>query len=180
MKKRKHSKIDQLPGAIKDAVEQMMQANFTYAEIVNYLKQQGHPISISSVCRHAQNLNATLQTLRMAQENFRVIMEEVGKYPQLDTGEGIIRLLSHQVIEAINKTPEERWAAIDPEKLIRQATGLVRAASYKSNVDLKNKDILEAGFEQVKVLVFESMAKERPELYKEVAAYLNEKGGELK
>lgn len=172
MDRRKHSNIDKLPGDIKEAVEQMMQSDFTYREIADYIKQQGFPASISSVCRHAKSLNATVQTLRMAQENFRVIMEEVNKYPGLDTGEGIIRLLSHQVIESINKMPEERWSTLDPEALIRQATGLVRAASYKANVDLKNKEILDAGLEQVKVLVFESMAKERPDLYREVSAFL--------
>jgi hypothetical protein len=179
MIRRKHSKIDKLPDKLKDDVEQMMQTNFTYAEIADYIKRNGYDISIASVCRHAGNLNKTLQTLRMAQENFRVIMEEVNRYPQLDTSEGIIRLLSHQVLEAINNTPKERWAAIDPSKLIRQATALVRTASYKNNVDLKNKDILDAGFEQVKVLVFEAMAKERPDLYKEVSGFLATKGETL-
>ena len=179
MAKRKHSNIDKLPDPIKDTVEQMMQSNFTYAEIADYIKQQGFPASISSICRHAKTLNATVQSLRMAQENFRVIMEEVNRYPGLDTGEGIIRLLSHQVIDTINKMPEERWATINPEDLIRQATSLVRAASYKQRVDLQNKDVLDAGLEQVKVLVFESMSKERPDLYKEVAAFLASKGDSL-
>ena len=42
----------------------------------------------------------------MAQENFRVIMEEINKYPALDTSEGIIRLLSHNVLESIQNTSE--------------------------------------------------------------------------
>jgi hypothetical protein len=40
------------------------------------------------------------------------------------------------VIESINKMPEEAWSTISPEKLIRQATGLVRAASYKATCDV--------------------------------------------
>lgn len=50
---------------------------------------------------------------------------------------------------------------------------MIRAASYKKNMDLRNKDILDAGFEQVKTMVFEAMAKEQPELYHKVAAFLN-------
>jgi len=172
---RKHSKIDKLPPDLRDTVEQMMQSNFTYAEIADYIKNNGFEISITSVYRHANNLNATVETLRMAQENFRVVMDEIAKYPQLDTTEGIIRLLSHQVMEAIQNTTEDQWKDIDPLKLVGQATNLVKAASYKANTDIKNKDILDAGLEQVKVLVFESMAKEQPELYKQVSKFLSDK-----
>ncbi|MEG2286059.1 MAG: phage protein Gp27 family protein [Eubacterium sp.] len=174
-KNRKHSKIDKLPENIKDTVEQMMQADFTYNEIADYIRDCGFEISTTSVWRHATNLNATVETLRMAQENFRVIMDEIAKYPQLDTSEGIIRLLSHHVIEAINNTNEEQWKEIDPMKLIQQANALVRASSYKSNMDIKNKDIMDAGLEQVKTLVFEAMARENPKLYSEVTQFLKTK-----
>ncbi len=176
--RRKHSIIDKLPSDLKAAVEQMMMNDFTYAEIADFIQSQGYEISVSSVWRHASTLNATVQSLRMASENFRVMMEEVAKYPQLDTTEGIIRLLSHQVFEAIVKQPEDKWADIDPADLIKQASALVRAASYKRNIDLKNASILEAGYEQVKVLVFEAMAQENPELYKQVSKFLESKKSE--
>lgn len=179
-KNRKHSKIDKLPADIKETVEQMMQADFTYAEIADYIRDCGFEISTTSVWRHASNLNATVETLRMAQENFRVIMDEIARYPQLDTSEGIIRLLSHHVLEAINNMGEEQWQNIDPIKLINQSNALVRAAAYKNNMDLKNKDIMEAGMEQVKTLVFEAMARENPTLYTEVTQFLTEKQEALK
>lgn len=179
-KNRKHSKIDKLPEEIKDTVEQMMQADFTYNEIADYIRDCGFEISTTSVWRHATNLNATVETLRMAQENFRVIMDEIARYPQLDTSEGIIRLLSHHVIEAINNTEEAHWKNIDPMKLIQQANALVRASSYKANMDIKNKDIMDAGLEQVKTLVFEAMARENPTLYTEVSQFLNKQQEVLK
>ena len=179
-KNRKHSKIDKLPADIKETVEQMMQADFTYAEIADYIRDCGFEISVTSVWRHATNLNATVETLRMAQENFRVIMDEIARYPQLDTSEGIIRLLSHHVLEAINNMDEEQWQNIDPIKLINQSNALIRAASYKNNMDLKNKDIMEAGMEQVKTLVFEAMARENPKLDAEVTKFLSEKQEDLK
>lgn len=175
-KNRKHSIIDKLPEAIKNTVEDMIKSDFTYAQIADYIKQQtGNEISITSVWRHASNLNETIETLRMAQENFRVIMEEIQKYPQLDTTEGIIRLLSHYVLETIHSTPEERWQTIDPAALIQTATSLVKAAAYKNNMDIKNKDILDAGYEQVKVMMFEALSKERPELYTELSKFIDTK-----
>ena len=175
MANRKHSIIDSLPVTLKDAVEQMMQENFTYAEIADFIKQNGYEISTTSVWRYASNLNASIQQLKMAQENFRVIMDEIGKYPALDTTEGIIRLLSHNVLNTIQSAGEDYFKVIEPEKLIKQSTALIRAAAYKSNIDLKNKDILDAGFESVKTMVFEAMAKENPALYTQVVKFLDSK-----
>lgn len=175
-KRRKHSIIDKLSPELKATVEEMMKSDFTYQEIADYIKAQTEqPISVTSVWRYASALNESVETLRMAQENFRVIMEEINKYPALDTSEGIIRLLSHYVLESIQNTSEDKWQKLDPETLIKQATSLVKAASYKKNMDLKNENILNAGFEQVKSMVFEAMAKERPELYRDVAKFLDEK-----
>lgn len=178
-KRRKHSIIDKLNPELKATVEEMMKSDFTYQEIADYIKEQTEqPISVSSVCRYASNLNESVETLRMAQENFRVIMEEINKYPALDTSEGILRLLSHNVLESIQNTPEDKWQKMNPEALLKQATSLVKAAAYKKNMDLKNEDILNAGFEQVKTMVFEAMAKERPDLYKDVAKFLEQKRSE--
>lgn len=180
MGNRKRSKIDRLPGTLKDAIESMILCpeQFTYEDIVSYIHDNGYEISISSVWRHASNLRASLETLHMAQENFRVIMDEISRYPQLDTTEGIIRLLSHHVMEAVRHVDEEQWKNIDPIALMRQATSLTRAAAYKSKVDLENKDVLEAGLEAVKVLAFETMAKEDPELYSRFSEFLDGQHGE--
>ena len=177
--RRKHSLIDKLPTNLKDTVEQMMRTtDYTYAEIADFIRSQGFQSSISSVWRYASALNETVQTLNMAQENFRVMMEEIAKYPQLDTTEGIIRIMSHQMLDMIQKLPEEKLKEIDPVDLFRQATALTRAAAYKQKTDLANKSVLEAGYEQVKVLVFEAMAKENPDLYKQVSKFLEAKKSE--
>lgn len=177
-KNRKHSIIDRLPLEIKETVDEMVKADFTYRDIVDYIKSTGTQISIASVGRYAANLNETIQSLRMAQENFKAIMEETSKYPNLDVTDAIIRLLSNQMLEAINNTPEEDFKKVDVNSLMKNVPALGRAAAYKTNMDLKNKDILSAGFEQVKTLVFEAMAKERPELYEEVRKYLKDKEDE--
>lgn len=174
--RRRHFKINDLSPEIKTQVDEMLAANFTYGDIVEYIQSSSDmKISQMAISRYAQHLNKTIQTLRVAQENFRVIMEEINNYPSLDTSEGIIRLLAHNLLESIQNTPQEKWKNIEPEQLLKQATSLVKAASYKRNMDLKNEDILNAGFEQVKTMVFEAMARERPDLYKDVAKFLEEK-----
>lgn len=177
MNRRKHSKIDGLPDNLRLAVEQMMQADYTYQEIADYIADNGIEISVASVFRHARTLNKTVQDLRMVQENQRVIMEEIAKYPQFDPSEAIIRLVSHQMLEAIRTMTPDKLAKLEPDQLIKQATGLIRASAYKSRAEVLNMADLDAGLEKVKVLVFEAMSKEEPELYAQVSKFLAAKGG---
>ncbi len=179
-KNRKCSKIDRMPLKVKETVEQMMMnPTITYREIAEFIRDRGYEVSLSSVQRHAANLNETAKNLKMAQENFRIIMDEINKYPNLDTTEGIIRLLSNYTFEAINNTPEESWKELDPLKLMQQATALTRAAAYKSKIDIETKDMLDKGFDYVKDMIFEAMAAENPELYARVERFLQNKQKEL-
>ena len=177
---RKHSIIDKLPAEIKDTVDEMVRANFTYRDIVDYIKSTGNDISLASVGRYAANLNETVRSIRMAQENFRAIMEETERHPNLDATDGILCILSNQLLEAVNSLPEEQLQSADLNSLIKNSVALTKAVAYKKNIELKNKDILETGIEQVKSMIFEAMAEERPELYKEVMGFITAKQSKLK
>ncbi len=174
MKKRnrKHSIIDGLPSDLKDAVDEMIKANFPYHEIVEYIKKHGVNISISSVQRYASRLEETLRSLRLAQENFRAIMEETEKYPNLDITDGLLRLLSNQILGAINKLSEEQLEELDFETLSKNAVALTRAAAYKRNVDTKTKGTLENGADQFMSYIYETMAVKDPELLKKVKKFV--------
>ena len=174
-KNRKHSIIDGLPTDLKEAVEEMIKDNFTYREIVEYIRKQGFEISQSSVQRYASSLNETLQSLRLAQENFRAVMEETEKYKNLDVTDGILRLLSNQVFQNINNLSEEQMNDIDFETLMKNAVALTRAIAYKKKIDVDTQSVLENGMEQFQSALYETMAAERPDLYKEVKKFLKEK-----
>lgn len=174
-KNRKHSIIDGLPSELRDAVDEMIKSDFTYHEIVDYIKKNGVEISMSSVQRYASSLNETLQSLRLAQENFRAVMEETEKYKNLDVTDGILRLLSNQVFQAINQIPEEQVQNTDFETLMKNAVALTRAVAYKKKIDIDSKDALENGAEQFQGYIFEAMSEERPELYKELKKFIKEK-----
>ena len=174
-KNRKHSIIDGLPTDLKEAVEEMIKDNFTYREIVEYIRKQGFEISQSSVQRYASSLNETLQSLRLAQENFRAVMEETEKYKNLDVTDGILRLLSNQVFQNINNLSEEQMNDIDFETLMKNAVALTRAIAYKKKIDVDTQSVLENGMEQFQSALYETMAAESPDLYKEVKKFLKEK-----
>ncbi len=142
MRNRKHSKIDALPTDIKSAVEEMILGNFTYREVCDFVRDTANiTLSESAVCRYAQGLNATVQELRLASENMRTLTEEMAKYPQLDTTEGIARLISHKVLTAVRELDDGELKAADPLKLIDRCTSLIRAVAYKNENDIKVKNL---------------------------------------
>ncbi len=172
---RKHSKIDELTPELRETVEQMLLSGETYNTIVNYLQQQGVGLSVASVCRYARAYAANVEQLQIAQENFRHMMIELEKYPDLDTTEAISRIASQQMLTALAGASEEEWKAISPDKLIKQANGLIRAAAYKKRVETQNQDTADAGFDAIKGALFDTMQKDQPELYHKVMAYLQNK-----
>ena len=174
-KNRKHSIIDGLPSDLREAVDEMIKTDFTYHEIVEYIRKNGVEISMSSVQRYASGLNTTLESLRLAQENFHAVMEETEKYKNLDVTDGILRLLSNQIFQAINNLPSEQAQEVDFEMLMKNAVALTRAVAYKKKIDIDSQSVLENGADQFQSLIFEAMAEEDPDLYKRVKKFVKEK-----
>ena len=159
-RRRSTGKVDRLPPELKDTVEQMLLTGCTYKEIVAFLKANGEEMS------------------NVAQSNFSMLMDEMNRYPDLDTSEALIRLASHHVLNALTNVDEEQMKEVPIEKLIKETNGLIRAAAYKKRIEVQNKENYEAGLEAVQSMVFETMAKDDPELYHRVSAYLNKKKSE--
>lgn len=176
MGNRKHSKIDALPTDIKEAVEQMILGNYTYRDICNFVQETANvTLSQTAVCNYAKGLNATVQDLRLASENMRTLTEEMAKYPQLDTTEGIARLISHKVLQAVRELDDEALRTSDPLKLIDRCTGLIRAVAYKNENDTRTKNIKDMAFESFKEEIFDAMASEAPELYAQLVKFISAK-----
>ena len=177
-KKRRHYAIEKLSPDIKEVVDEMIKADFTYKEIVDYIQSTGNSISKSAVQRYAANLTETLQTLRMTQENFRAMMEEISRYPDIDYSESILRLSSGLILEAIMELPDEEKKPADMDTLIKTAISLTRAFAYKKNIDIKNKAILENGLEQFQCMIYEVLCDEQPKLYKELKKFIEKKSAD--
>ena len=96
---------------------------------------------------------------------YNYLMDEMNRYPDLDTSEALIRLASHHVLNALTNVDEEQMKEVPIEKLIKETNGLIRAAAYKKRIEVQNKENYEAGLEAVQSMVFETMAKDDPELY---------------
>ncbi len=175
MGNRKHSKIDNLPEELRIAVEEMLLTGSTYSDIVQFLKENEQSVSVASVCRYARAFNANVEQLRMANENFKNMMDEINRYPDLDTTEAIIRIASGNVFNRLANAEEQDWDEVKLDKLLKETNALIRATAYKKRIDLQNKEIKETAIDEMKGLMFQEMAKDNPELYKMVVNYLNDK-----
>lgn len=174
-KNRNHSSINRLPSHIRQTVDEMIKSDFTYHEIVNYIRENGVEISISSVQRYASNLNETLESLRLARENFRIIMEESNKFRDLDVSDAILSLLQNQLFRAINSLKPEDVGDFDLEKLIKTAVAVTRATSYKKKIDSQCDSVFSRNIEEFDNLMFQALADENPKLYQEIRAFVEGK-----
>lgn len=175
MAHRTHSKISRLEPAVRETVDEMIKTGVYYRDIADYIRSHGISISVAAVGKYAKNLMSTLDALRMTQENFRIIRDEMDRCPELDITDGILQLLSNQLLDAINKMPDEKLSELDFESVAKNAVALTRAAAYKRNIDIKNKEILENGADKFMAYIFEIMADEDPELYKKVKKFVKSK-----
>lgn len=174
-KNRKHSAINRLPSHIRQTVDEMIKSDFTYHEIVSYIRENGAEISVSSVQRYASNLNETLENLRLARENFRIIMEESENLRDMDASDAILALLQNQLFRAINSLKPEQAENIDLENLIKNAVAVTRATSYKKKIDSACKSDLTRGAENFDNLIFDALADEKPQLYAEIKKFVEGK-----
>ena len=149
-------KIDKLPADLKDTVDQMLVSGQTYREIVSYLAENGEQLSQAAVSRYASRFLANAQQLRIAQENFRMILTETERYPELDPAEAILRMASQKVFDAI-----------------AQATALARAVAYKRKTDIDVKSDKQIALEENQSLLYETIKKSNPRLYYELMDEIN-------
>lgn len=179
MKKRnrKRGKVDKLPCDIRETVDMMINnpSEYRYSDIVDFIRENGYEVSKSSVARYAQALNASLEQVMLISNNFRLINEELAKYPDLDVSEALARLTNHKVMEAIQNLSDDSLKDVPPEKLIAAVPSLIKAATYKRDTDAKNRSSMDAAYDVFKEDIFAAMAKDNPQLYSQLAAYIRGK-----
>ena len=169
-KRRIVGKIDKLSPALKDTVDQMLMSGESYREIVQYLAKNEEIVSQSCVYRYARRFLASAEELRMVQENQRMIMTELDRYPNLDPMEAILRLSAQRIFDAVVGMKDEQWENVSADKLMAQVTGLARAIAYKKGVDVKTKSEAEIALEANQSLLYDVLKKENPKLYGELQA----------
>lgn len=173
MSRRANGKIDKLQPELKDTVDQMLISGQSYREIVSYLAENDVEISQTSVSRYAARFLASAQQLRIAQENFRMILTETERYPDLDPAEALLRISSQKVLDALSQLDEDNFKDVSAEKILRQATALSRAVVYKKKLDTDVKSDERIALEKNQTLLYDTIKKSNPRLYNELVDEIN-------
>ena len=168
--RRRTGKIDKLPVALKDSVYNLLLAGAPYREIVQFLRENDVELSQQAVSNYARRFLATTQQLRMAHENYRFLSEEIERTPDMDTTEGIVRIVSNALLmQLANATPED-WDGLDMKTLLREATALVKVTAHKRRSDALNESDSEKAAKRVTVDLFHTISKSDPVLYERMCA----------
>lgn len=168
-------KVDKLPPPIKNTVEQMLLSGSTYKEIVEFLAIEGEPMSQMAISKYARKFQATVEMMQVANNNFKILAEQIDKMPNVDMGEALLRISSLHVMNALSGLKEEDFKEVNPIDLINKSSGLVRATAYKKRIDVQNQEVFDNGVDAVKGMLFEMIAKEDPTLYKKLSDFLETK-----
>lgn len=74
--RRSHSKVDQLPQELREAInDAIVNKKMTYKDITRLINEQGHTISQKSVERYGKNFLTKLDSISTAREQARAIIE---------------------------------------------------------------------------------------------------------
>lgn len=168
VKRRSAGTIDRLSSDLQDVVNQMLLVFTPYREIVAFLQENDVTVSQMTISRYARRYIATVNQLRAAQENMQMMMEEISKYPNLDSAEAILRLASSKVFNALTSVQDEALESVPPEKLLKESVALIRAAAYKKRMDQQNKSEQETAIDANMSLLADVLAKKDPKLYAQV------------
>jgi len=174
-KNRSRSKISRLPPELRRTVDAMVQAtaDFTYKDIQEYLQEQGVEISQSAIGTYARNLMQSLESLNIAQETIRAMMETAAKVPEVDAVEIINRIAGQKMLQAVINKPDEEWTEVKLDKLLKEMNAMTKAVAYKQRIDLQNKTEAQAAADEMKAEFFSALGAEHPDLYRQLAQILD-------
>lgn len=164
-RRRRNGKIARLPVALRDSVDKMLLAGATYREIVQFLRENDVELSRQAVCNYARQFLCTTQQLRMAQENYKLLLDEMRRTPEMDTSEAIIRVVSNAILNTLASASPEEWKDIKMGTLLREANSLIKVMAHKQRADMLNRTAEERALEGVRAELFSALRDKDPGLF---------------
>ncbi len=171
-RRRRNGKISRLPIALRDSVDKMLMAGATYREIVQFLRENDVELSRQAVCNYARQFLCTIQQLRMAQENYKLLLDEMERTPEMDTSEAIIRVVSNAILNTLASATPEEWKDIKMGTLLREANSLIKVTAHKQRTDVLNRTAEQKALEAIRAEIFSALRDKDPELFERLSRTL--------
>ncbi len=101
MPRRTHSKVSELPEALRKAVEKLLLDGRSYDEITEFLTANGTKIGRSSVGRFGKDFSKSMERLTLASRQAEAIVKEIGDRPATELNEAAEKLATQMIFERL-------------------------------------------------------------------------------
>lgn len=160
--RRKHSKITSiLPKELVEAINQQLVSGATYEQIAEFVRNEGHEISKSSVGRYGKNFMSKMERLRVVKEQAKAICTESQDKPALEMTEAATQLALQLIMERLVIT--ENLNDAKSGELFKALALLERSAVAREKLKLDANKLLEIAGKRLKEELQTELAKQ-PEL----------------
>ena len=132
-KNRGHPKIAELPAELRDAIHRKFTEGFTYQEISKWITDEGHPISRSAVGNYGKEFLSKMESLKLAREQARTIVDEGSDKPATELIEAASSLTEHLVNNNIDLTK------VKADRLIQALSMLERSTVARERLKLESR-----------------------------------------
>lgn len=122
--RRKHSKISSFPPEIVDVVNRLLTEGRTYADIVDWLKNMGYSVSVSSTGRYSQDFMNKLEYIKQIKDQARAIVEDTPDRPATEIAEAAGQFAISLIMEALMAAKDENNKDVLSKKMIEAMKAL--------------------------------------------------------
>lgn len=159
---RVRSKIDALAPEVKLVVDGMLaDVTYTYADISEYLAEQGYEISVGSVFRYAQRNANIAQRIIEAQEQTKAIIEVIKQNPNADYTEGALQMVSAGLTQKIAAAQED-FDSLPIKDAANILISLTKTKSYKDKVYAELTERTKNALEAFKAQIYNEITERDP------------------
>jgi hypothetical protein len=136
MPRRTHSKISELPEALRKAVEGLCLKGQSYDEITAFLTEKGATIGRSSVGRWGKDFSRRLEQLALASRQAEAIAKTVGDRPGTEQAEATTRLAQDAIFNRLLELQPDDWDEVKTEDLLYAAASLEKSTVARERLKL--------------------------------------------
>lgn len=135
--KRSHSKVAKLPDEIRAAVDRQIMAGVEYQKIADYINAMGTEVSRSSVNRYGQKFMSRMETLRLAREQAKIVVESAKDDPALEMVEAANQMAVQVILERLIDMEDIKEAK--STEVMKALALLERSATNRERLKLETK-----------------------------------------
>ena len=137
-KNRGHPKIAELPAELRDAIHRKFTEGFTYQEISQWITDEGHPISRSAVGNYGKEFLSKMESLKLAREQARTIVDEGSDKPATELIEADSSLTQQLILEHLVNNNID-LTKVKADRLIQALSMLERSTVARERLKLESR-----------------------------------------